>query len=417
MKRIFAAVLTVLILLSACSKPTEQENDILPESENSSESSEQKSIENFIPTPINVDYPESSYVLDTEHFVNRENDEYIKYLFGILCSANWKAATGVSWTDYQGFSSPAELNSDLLVNIFFKIADSYYENYSFDNITCKIPVNDIYNLLDKYFEDYTLDLHDTSYNFSFTNDDEYVISPGFISVGAEFRSGYRIENVSDNGDGTVSIEIITNEETMVDDEIVATGKDGYSWTFKIKPENDRCRILCLTVETVNQSSESELNVLDDETRTMADLIENFPQEFSSCEELDKASVSDYTLWKIYYAGQAYEGKNGCYYVSETTASQYAKSLFSIDNMEFDTDPGTGKILFYPLGEASIYDAEILSTVRGDDTIVCTAKVVNTFTGEDVFMTEEERTRTFIYTFGISSGEISPVYLISSKQIK
>lgn len=163
--------------------------------------------------------------------------------------------------------------------------------------------------------------------------------------------------------------------------------------------------------------ENELNVLTDETRTMVDLIENFPVEFSSCDELDKADVSYYILWKIFYAGQFDEGENGYYCISETVALEYAKSLFSIDNMTFDSDPRTGAILFYGIGEPSVYKAEIFDTVRDGDTIICTAKVENTFTGIDIFMTDAERTRTFTYTFGINDSGISPVYLISSKQIK
>lgn len=245
MKRFFA-ILTVLILLCSCSinKPIENTN---AESENTQESSTHGIDESANDTSVfktYLYYPENLYKMDVEHFVNRENDEYIHYLFRTISSLCVQSVSDISYFEDVSISSGTELCSKQLMNIFFKAAEKNANCYWDEEQKCfLIPISDIYTVLGKYFFEYNLNISDTSYNFEYSEDKAMIKFPGFIGLDLIFHGGYSIESVTDNGKGTVKVIIFENGTEMVNDDIVPTGEISAIHTIIFKPTKKSC-IIC-----------------------------------------------------------------------------------------------------------------------------------------------------------------------------
>ena len=194
-------------------------------------------------------YPENVYEMDIEHFVNRENDVYISYLFRLVSSTGIQSVSNVPWHEYKGFSSGKELSSKQLLNFFF-LADDYSDYYlDEENKDYLIPVSDIHTVLSKYFSEYDLDIHDHSYNFEYLEDDTVIRSLGFVGIDFIYHAGYSIDSVVDNGDGTVKITVFINGTEMTEnDEIIPTGEISEVHTMVIEPDKKSCKICSYEVE-------------------------------------------------------------------------------------------------------------------------------------------------------------------------
>ncbi len=110
------------------------------------------------------------------------------------------------------------------------------------------PVKDVYSVLDKYFVGYDLDIHDVSYNFTYLEDDKYIDSPGFVSVYPTIGFFYRIDSVTDSGDGTVTVVIFVSDVEEKNGDFVPTEKDRQKHTFVIEPGQNYCIVHSYKVE-------------------------------------------------------------------------------------------------------------------------------------------------------------------------
>ncbi|MGN0627373.1 MAG: hypothetical protein ACI4IT_05365 [Oscillospiraceae bacterium] len=197
-------------------------------------------------------YPENQYVMDVEAFVSRENDEYIEFIYELIGARKWPASAPSDPT-YDGFTSGNEFNSSKLFNIFFAAIDSdnYKSTYYQDDKQCYvIPVSDINAVLDKYFIEYELDIHDTTANYTYLEDDKYICLPGYLSI-IPPDYGHHIDSVTDNGDGTVTVAIVEDGVAQIDDDLVYTGKDGAKVIFTLEPGDYYCHILSCRIERPN----------------------------------------------------------------------------------------------------------------------------------------------------------------------
>ena len=194
-------------------------------------------------------YPENLYVMDTAHFVSRENDVYIRYLFKVLTSTNWPAVTDVPNGAYKGFDLGEDFSSQMLLNIFFTAAEDYSGTYiQGDSTHFVIPVEDIYAVLDKYFVNYKLDIHDVGYSFTYLEDDKYISSPGFIGIYPTVGFFYDISSVTDNGDGTVTVEILQNKVEEVGYDFLPTDECSAKHIFVIEPGENSCIVHSYKIE-------------------------------------------------------------------------------------------------------------------------------------------------------------------------
>ena len=245
MKKIFA-VLVMFMLLCSCSINETIEKESI-EGESAPESSTHnidEPAENTSVVKENLYYPENLYEMDVEHFVNRENDEYIHYLFDTISSVCVPTFSNVSYFEDISIFSGTELSSDQLLNIFFVAFKDNYCCYWNDEQQCfLIPVLDIQTIIEKYFLEYTLNIFDTSYNFEYAENNTIIKSPGFIGLDFIFYAGYTIDSVTDNENGTVKVTILENGTEMVNDDIVSTGEISAVHTIVFKPAKDSC-IIC-----------------------------------------------------------------------------------------------------------------------------------------------------------------------------
>lgn len=243
MKKIIIVFLAIILFVACTNDNIKKTDEMSKETSSStcSNSAEEKGNEAHIYPSADTTYPENQYIMDVEHFVNRDNDEYIDYLFKVLSSTNWIDATGVYYKDYEGFSSCEEFNSQLLLNIFFTAIENNISSYEGNHLYTIIPVKDIYSVLDKYFVGYELDIHETTHKFIYFENETYISCAvyGFYPL---FMGGYRIESINDNGDGTVTINIIVNGVEEIDNNYIPNGKDESLHTFIIEPSENSCII-------------------------------------------------------------------------------------------------------------------------------------------------------------------------------
>lgn len=191
-----------------------------------------------IPEP-DLTAPENDYILDVEHFVSRENDEYLKYLISNL-DTNVPAYSGIMFGEYSGFDSPAEFDSDTLLNVFMAFAGIYYQDYYNPELEyVVVPRSDINTVLDKYFENYHFDLNETSLAFGYNRTSDLLFFRGLISI-----SGWDISSihyVTDNGDGTITVISAPYGLENADDPNVL-------YTTVLRPAGDRCYCLSHHIE-------------------------------------------------------------------------------------------------------------------------------------------------------------------------
>ena len=216
-----------------------------------SSKNEREYIEKYLDSIIklNTDYPESLYDMSIENFLSGKNDKYLEFLFNNVISAlNWQAITNVPLSEYKGFSSASELSSSVLLNVYFSAADKHYDMYETEDINTFIPKEDIYHVLDKYFIGYQLDLSDTFLDIEFTDGGKTAVVPGFIGIVNTHWGGSKLESISDNDDGSLTVKYISFAVDEIEGTFSSTGEVSEIYTFVIRPSENRCVIEKLEVE-------------------------------------------------------------------------------------------------------------------------------------------------------------------------
>ncbi len=205
---------------------------------------------------VNLDYPENRYNMHIENFINRTNDKYIDYLYNIAKATNYKSKVGID-KDYKGFDYEdlgGRISSAAFFNVFaYAVEDISAPYYEEDPSKATVPVGDVMKVLDKYFEVFEFYGNKTSIESAEFIDQRYIEIPaetGIPYVIAYDRGGYRIDSVTDNGDGTVTAVIITNEAEEINNEFVPTGKDLQSHTLVFEPQASSCHIISYKVENL-----------------------------------------------------------------------------------------------------------------------------------------------------------------------
>ena len=250
MKKFALIILALIFVLSGCSKPA-QETENRSEEPVISEEPLQKPEEipeEKVYKSADITFPENLYDMTPESFANRDNDEYIKYLYKILSSTNWPGVTGISYSEYFGFESAENFSSKILYNVFCTAAEDYYDCYHVSDFEVVIPIEDIFSVLDKYFYNYNLNTDEIGINFEYTGEGKYIKAPGFIGIYPSVGVYYDIESVTDNGDGTVTA-VIAMEKTVEEGyNIVSTGEIESRHVFNFKPEQNSCKINYYRIE-------------------------------------------------------------------------------------------------------------------------------------------------------------------------
>lgn len=244
MKRMFfvtlAAMLSVLMLLTACSSPAETESG-------SGELSTGTSADSGVPSETNesssagfdLDFMEEKYQLNADSFVSRENDEYLLYLWRILSRSDWPAYTGVAFGDYTGFGSPSELSLEMLFNIFFAAAEEtpgYLEaHYDAETSHYTVPAGDVDSVLGKYFSDYSFDPAAETSMYQYDAETQTITFGGY-SVGIDSVDAH-VYSVASDENGEITAVIAFYEYTL--------NSDGTDMTLSAQPTRHVTMRLCL----------------------------------------------------------------------------------------------------------------------------------------------------------------------------
>ncbi len=273
MKKLMIMLAVLILVLGGCQKPENTENfehqgeisnaQTEKEDENTGE---EEQIETSPYKSVDITYPESEYDMSVEAFAQRENDEYIDYLYYVVKAYNWPGVTGMYYDEDNGFELGEKFDSKILFNLFYAAVEEYYDDYYIidDNghEGMVILVSDIHAILDKYFEGYELDIHVLGENYEFLENDKYIKYPGsgLMAVVRPDRGGYRIDAVTDNGDGTVTAVIITTGIDEIDGIFVPNGKDESINKITFEPKENSCKILSYEIEWLQNKTEFELKV-------------------------------------------------------------------------------------------------------------------------------------------------------------
>ena len=267
MKKLVLIIFALVFVFAGCSKPAEKPEEI-PEKEINiteekiPEDNEIKITEEKIPENseeelpekevsyqnVDITMPEKLFDMTPESFANRDNDEYIKYLYKILSSTNWPGVTGISPSEYSGFESAKDFSSKILYNVFCTAEEDYYDCYRVSDFEVVIPIEDIFNVLDKYFYDYNLNIDEIGINFEYTGEGKYIKAPGFIGIYPSVGVYYDIESVTDNGDGTVTAVIAMEKTVEENHNFVPTGEIESRRIFNFTPAENSCKINYYRIE-------------------------------------------------------------------------------------------------------------------------------------------------------------------------
>ncbi len=198
-----------------------------------------------------MNYPEMTYDMSVEAFVNRENDYYIHYLYRMLLGSNVNGITGLTDLEYRGFERGYKFDDGILMNMFAlgteDISNSFIDEASGKTV---IPINYINGFLGKYFDNVDFDPESWGKNFEYSEDKRSIVVAGLGSYDLPKYNVYNIDSVTDNGDGTVTAVIITKHADFIDDNFVPTGEDEQRKTIVFEPKEDSCKIISYKCENL-----------------------------------------------------------------------------------------------------------------------------------------------------------------------
>ncbi len=200
-----------------------------------------------------MNYPEMTYDMSVEAFVNRENDYYIHYLYRMLLSSNVKGITGLTDLEYTGFEQGNKFDDKILMNMFAISAEDISNSF-IDETGNKtvISIDYINSFLGKYFDNVDFNPENWGSNFEYSEDKKSIIVAGLGSYDLPKYNVYDIDSVTDNGDGTVTVVIITKHADFIDDKFVPTGEDEQRKTIVFEPKENSCKIISYKCENLLQ---------------------------------------------------------------------------------------------------------------------------------------------------------------------
>lgn len=209
-------VLLSFFLLASCSPKEEAffeenpgENCTLPDDvlvfiEEKEQQTEEKNNEDGV-----FLFPENEFEMTEEAFLERENDKYLCYIFGMTDCVR-KSLTPEERAEYKGFSSAEEIESEALFNIFMYVFDEAKNSSKGDLSAARwlendgsyhIPINDIENIIGKYFDEFEFDMENSGADFYYDENGAAVLTQGY---GKNSDAPPEIISVERNEDGTLT---------------------------------------------------------------------------------------------------------------------------------------------------------------------------------------------------------------------
>lgn len=166
------------------------------------------------------------------------------------------------------------------------------------------------------------------------------------------------------------------------------------------------------VDDGTSESKSEVELSETELTKLKQYVEIFAQSFDSpfrsTDDLDQNSIGWFAFWRIYEDQGIDTNSEGFCIISEADFKAYILTRFGIDNYEYTDltpvyDSEKKEYQFYPLGEGSLNDVQVVDfQVSDNDTVECVVNITTNPMSDE--QTVSAVSRTLKYRFKLESAD-------------